>query len=87
MTTQEARDRINELLNDLWNSQDRHTDGDVQALIQALEEHVIPLLEERIEYEQIADIFIELGNPGPILRPEELDKLLKQTLSQRSYKC
>lgn len=76
MTTQEALDCVHELLNHLWNSKDRFTDGDTQALIQALEEHVVPLLKERIKHEQIADIFIELGNPGPILSPEELKRAL-----------
>lgn len=76
MTAQNALDCLQELLNHLWNSSDRFTDGDIQDLIQALEEFAIPCLKNSIEAEKIADRFIETGLPGPILTQADLAYIL-----------
>lgn len=73
MKTQDALNCLNELLCKLWNSGERHTNVDVEELIQALEEVAIPLIERRIKEEEIADKFNELGLPGPILTKEMLE--------------
>lgn len=76
MTTQEAIDCLQELLNQLRNSSDRFIDGDAQPLIEAIEDHAIPALEEHMKIERIADKLVELGNPGPVLSKEELERAL-----------
>lgn len=76
MTAQNALDCLQELLNQLWNSSDRFTDGDVQDLIVALEEFAIPCLKNSIEAEKIADRFIETGLPGPVLTQADLAYIL-----------
>ena len=83
MTTQEAIDCLQELSTQLWNSQDRFTDGDVQAIIQAIDDHAIPVLKERAMMEKIADKFVEIGNPGEIFTKEELERIMD--ISQQIY--
>lgn len=63
MNLQDAHDSLQNLLNYLWNSPDRFTSGEIADLIQALEKFAIPLIEERIKMEEIAERFVEIGNP------------------------
>lgn len=52
MTAQDSYDCIQELLNNLWNSSDRFVNGDVQCLIEALEQFALPLIKKHIEETQ-----------------------------------
>lgn len=76
MNLQDAHDSLQNLLNYLWNSPDRFTSGEIADLIQALEKFAIPLIEERIKMEEIAERFVEIGNPGLIMTQAELEYAL-----------
>ena len=76
MNLQDAQNCLRNLLNYLWNHPDRFASGDIDELIQALEEFAIPLIDERIKTEEIAERFADIGTAGEILTQKELEYVL-----------
>lgn len=76
MTAQDAHDSLQYLLTYLNNYPERFKSVDVADLIQALEKFAIPLIEQQIKIEKIAERFVEIGNPGYIMTQAELEHVL-----------
>ena len=81
ITTNEALDCLVELSRKLGIFDKCFRTSDNVKYIRALVEVAIPLVERRIKEEAIADNFIELGMPGPIMTKEMIETILYNSQS------